>query len=88
MSTTKRTTLLQKKITMREEALDKLYDAYIALVKGGVKSYMIDDRQLTRFDISALKDEISEMEEELDSLYGLADGARSRKAFAILPRDF
>lgn len=85
---TKRTTLLQKKIAMREDALEKLYDAYIALVKGGVKSYMIDDRQLTRFDIDTLKDEIAEMESELDTLYGLEDGAKARKAFAILPRDF
>ena len=37
--------------------LEKLMAAYEALVTGGVKSYMIDDRQLTRFDLPVLKKE-------------------------------
>ena len=41
-------TIIEKRLAFREKALEKLYDAYTALVDGGVKSYMIDDRQLTR----------------------------------------
>ena len=34
-------TILEKRLTFRTKALEKLYDAYTALVDGGVKSYMI-----------------------------------------------
>ena len=34
--------------------VDKLMAAKLALVDGGVKSYTIDDRSLTRFDIDKL----------------------------------
>ena len=44
-------------------AYEKLTAAYTALVDGRVKSYTIDDRQLTRFDLSTLKDEIEEAEQ-------------------------
>lgn len=82
-------TVIKRRIAFREAALAKLYAAYTALVEGGVKSYMIDDRQLTRFDIPALSEEIREMENELDQLQNLLDGAGGpRKAFAILPRDW
>ena len=43
-------TIIEKRLAFREKSLERLYDAYTALVEGGVKSYMIDDRQLTRFD--------------------------------------
>ena len=42
-----------------------LMDAYLALVKGGVKSYMIDDRQLTRFDLPTLRKQIDECDNNL-----------------------
>lgn len=65
--------LIEKRIAFRTAALEKRYDAYTALVQGGVKSYMIDDRQL---------------ESELDALTAQAEGGGARKAFAILPRDW
>lgn len=81
-------TLIQKRIAFREKALEKLCDAYTALVEGGVKSYMIDDRQLTRFDLPALSEEIRTLESELDALNGELNGGGPRKAFAIIPRDW
>jgi len=81
-------TLIEKRITFKEDALEKLYDAYLALVNGKVKSYTIDDRQLTRLDLTALRDEIKQMESELDELTGLLNGTRPRKAFGIVPRDW
>ena len=57
--------IIEKRLAFREAALEKLYDAYTALVDGGVKSYMIDDRQLTRFDLPALSEEIKQMENEI-----------------------
>lgn len=80
-------TVLQKRLAFREKALEKLYDAYTALVDGGVKSYMIDDRQLTRFDLPALSEEIKTMESEIDALTAELNGKR-RKAFGVIPRDW
>ena len=58
------------------------------LVDGGVKSYMIDDRQLTRFDLPALSEEIKQMENEIDQLTSELNGSKRRKAFGVIPRDW
>lgn len=72
----------------RKAALEKMRKAYLALIDGGVKSYAIDDRQLTRFDIPDLLKEIKNTEKEIDELTDLLNGKRSRKAFGIIPRDW
>lgn len=81
-------TILEKRLTFRTKALEKLYDAYTALVDGGVKSYTIDDRQLTRFDLPALSEEIKTMESEIDALEAELAGRKRRKAFGVIPRDW
>lgn len=81
-------TILEKRLTFRTKALEKLYDAYTALVDGGVKSYMIDDRHLTRFDLPALSEEIKTMESEIDALEAELAGKKRRKAFGVIPRDW
>lgn len=81
-------TILEKRLTFRTKAMEKLYDAYTALVDGGVKSYMIDDRQLTRFDLPALSEEIKTMESEIDALEAELAGRKRRKAFGVIPRDW
>ena len=81
-------TVIQKRLAFRESALERLYDAYDALLKGGVKSYTIDDRQLTRLDLGALAEEIREMESEIDELTAQLNGGRARRAFGVLPRDW
>ena len=68
--------------------LDRLMDAYIALVEGGVKSYKIDDRELTRFDIPTLRKAIDEAEKKIDVLEAELEGMKPRKAFGVLPRDW
>lgn len=79
---------LRARLEFRREALKELRKAYLALVKGGVKSYMIDDRQLTRFDLPALRKEIEAAEAEIDELENLLNGQRPRRAFGVLPRDW
>lgn len=69
-------------------AYEKLTAAYTALVDGRVKSYTIDDRQLTRFDLPDLKNAIEQMEDEVDELEAQLKGRRPRKAFGIVPRDW
>lgn len=80
--------IIEKRLAFREKALEKLYEAYSALVDGGVKSYTIDDRQLTRFDLPALSEEIKQMESEIDELTAELKGSKRRKAFGVIPRDW
>lgn len=81
-------TEIQKRLDFRLDMLDELRAAYKALVKGGAKSYRIHNRELTRFDIPALSEEITKMEEEVDELEALLKNQRPRKAFSILIRDW
>lgn len=79
---------LRARLEFRKKALEKLRAAYLALVDGRVKSYSIDDRALTRFDLPDLKREIEDMERQVDELEALVSGKKSRRAFAVLPRDW
>ena len=44
-------TMIEKRLKFHTERLDNLYDAYNALVNSRAKSYRLDDRELTRFDL-------------------------------------
>lgn len=79
---------IRARIAFWKAALQKMQAAYLALVDGGVKSYTIDDRQLTRFDIPDLLKQIQEAEKRVDELTALLEGRRARKAFGIVPRDW
>ena len=79
---------LRARLEFRKDALKALRKAYLTLVKGGVKSYMIDDRQLTRLDLPALRKEIEAAVAEVDELENLLNDQRPRRAFGILPRDW
>lgn len=81
-------TEIKARLEFRKAAIAKLRVAYLALVEGGVKSYALDDRQLTRFDLPDLKAEIEAMESEIDNLESLLSGKRSHKAFGVIPRDW
>ena len=79
---------IEKRLVWRKEALDELQAAYTALVKGGVKSYRIHNRELTRFDLPNLMDEIRKMEAEIDAPEPLLADKRPRKAVAVVIRDW
>lgn len=81
-------TIIRERLSFWQSVHEKLQKAYIALIDGGVKSYTIDDRQLTRFDIPDLKNEIEECEQKIDELSAALEGKRPRKAFGIIPRDW
>lgn len=81
-------TIIKQRLAFREEALQELYKAYHALLKGGVKSYMIDDRQLTRLDLPVLAEEIREMEGAIDELTAELNGQGPRKVVGVIPRDW
>ena len=80
-------TELNARLEFRRAALTELRTAYLALVNGQVASYTIGSRNLTRFDLTKLKDEIKEAEKELDALTAMAVGGSRRKAVGVIPRD-
>ncbi len=71
-----------------DRLITKLTEAKIALVDGGVKSYTIDGRSLTRFDIDALTKEIDAAVTKRDEYAAIMNGRKARKAFGIVPRDY
>ena len=79
---------VQERLNYWRGLLGKLMDAYTALIGGGVKSYTIDDRQLTKFDIPSLRKAIDDAEEKIDELEALLDGLKPRRAFGVVPRDW
>ena len=79
---------IQARLTYWETQLGELMDAYAALISGGVKSYTVDDRQLTKFDIPSLKKAIEDAEKKVDEYEALLEGQKPRKAFGVLPRDW
>lgn len=79
---------LRARLDFWTDALKELRKAYLALVKGGVKSYRINNRELTRFDIPQLQDEIANAERKVDELSAQLDNRQPRRAFGVLPRDW
>lgn len=77
---------IRERLAFRKCALMKLRKAYLALVDGGVQSYTIEDRTLTKFDLPNLLKEIEYAEKKVDELTALMGGKKPRKAFAIVPR--
>ena len=79
---------IQKRLEYWTGLYEKLQDAYTKLVSGGVKSYMVDDRQLTRFDLPDLLKQMEAVEEKIDELEAVLSGQGSRKAVGIVARDW
>lgn len=79
---------LRARLEFWQKALEKLRTAYLKLLDGGVKSYRIDDRELTRFDLPKLQEEIEAAEKKVDELTALLEGQKPRRAVAVIPRDW
>ena len=79
---------LQKRLDFWKTTLEKLMDAYLALVEGQVKSYSIDDRELTRLDLPSLKKAINDAEGKVDQYEDQLGGKKPRKIVAVVPRDW
>ncbi len=79
--------IIRERLAYRRRALKAAREAYLALLGGGVKSYAIGTRNLTRLDLPALENTITRLEKEVDSLEGQLSGGRARKAVGVVPRD-
>lgn len=79
---------IRARLEFRRAALTKLREAYLALLDGGVKSYSLENRSLTRLDLPDLKKAIEDMEKEIDELEALLQGRKPRRSFAVIPTDW
>ena len=79
---------LQKRLEFRQQALEQARSAYLALLAGGVKSYAIGSRNMTKLDIPQLENSIAKLEKEVDELQAQVSGGNRRKAVGIVPRDW
>lgn len=79
---------LQERIDFRKAALSAARVAYTTLLTGQVQSYSIGSRNLTRLDLSTLKNEIDALEREIDQLTEKLNGRATRKAMGVVPRDW
>jgi len=79
---------LQARLKWWKSILEKMMEAYVALLEGGVKKFKIEDRELTHFDIPNLLKEIREAEKKVDELEALLAGYGSRKIVGVIPSDW
>ena len=81
---------IQQKIATTRERLDLYLAREKEMLTGGVQSYGVGSRNLTRYntDLTAVRSAIDELKNELEELEAEESGAKPRKAFAILPRDW
>lgn len=80
--------IIEQRLAFWKDVCEKYQAAYIALIEGGVKYYMIDDRQLSKFEIVDVMDMIEKAEKKIDEYEALLNGKRARKAFAVIPREW
>ena len=79
---------LQIDIDFHRSAKEKLQAAYLAIADGGVQSYSIGSRSLTKHDLEKIRLEIAEHDKAISELSAMMNGGRRRKAVGIVPRDW
>lgn len=70
-----------------KQRLDMYYQAEEAIL-GGAQSYQIGEKQLTRANLSHIKEMIEYLEREFRIEQSKASGKGRNKVFGIIPRDY
>ena len=79
---------LAAQLEFHKAARDAAQTAYLALLNGQVQSYSIGSRNLTKLDLTKLREEIEYHQKEIDGLTAELNGRRRRRAVGIVPRDW
>lgn len=79
---------LTVRLEFHKSARDAAQAAYIALLNGQVQSYAIGSRNLTKFDLTKLREEIAFHQKEVDALTAALNGGHRRRAVGVIPRDW
>ena len=79
---------IQLDINFHKSAKQKLQQAYLAIADGGVQSYSIGSRSLTKHDLEKIRSEIEEHDKAISELTAALSGSGRRRAVGIVPRDW
>lgn len=79
---------IQLDIEFHKSAKQKLQTAYLAIADGGVQSYSIGSRSLTKHDLEKIRSEIAEHDKAIAELTAALNGKGRRRAVGIVPRDW
>lgn len=81
---------IQQKINEKKQRRAAYLDREMEMLKGGVQSYGIGSRNLTRYqtELSTVRAAIKELDEEIAILEGKLAGKSARKSVGVIPRDW
>lgn len=81
---------IKQKIEVAKERLSAYLDREKEMLTGGVQSYGIGSRNLTRYqtDLSNVRTAIAELQKEIELLETKLAGRASRRALGVVPRDW
>lgn len=79
---------IQLDIEFHRSAKQRLQAAYLAIADGGVQSYSIGSRSLTKHDLEKIRAEIAEHDKAINELTAALSGRGRRRAVGIVPRDW
>lgn len=81
---------IKEKLDAKKQRLSAYLDREAEMLTGGVQSYGIGSRNLTRYqtDLSNIRAAIKELEKEIEQLENQLSGRSSRRALGVVPRDW
>ena len=83
-------TTLQERLEIAKTRLDLYIKRETEMFDGGVQSYGLGTRNVTRYntDLAQIRAAIAELKKEIASLEGQLAGQKPRKAVGVVPRDW
>lgn len=81
---------IKEKLETKKARLSAYLDRETEMLTGGVQSYGIGSRNLTRYqtDLSNIRAAIKELDKEIEQLENQLSGRTSRRAIGVVPRDW
>lgn len=81
---------IESELTVKRGRLELYYKREAEMLDGGVQSYGIGSRNLSRYqtDLSSVRTTIKQLEDQIAALEEVLAGRGSRKAVGVVPRDW